>query len=76
MTTKRATERKKQLLNIRRSNILKTLRFVEIHLITGRFNQIRAHFSAINHPLLGDLKYGDRTLNEYLNVFSFMSSCR
>ncbi|MDR1065828.1 MAG: RluA family pseudouridine synthase [Clostridiales bacterium] len=31
---------------------------VEISLKTGRFHQIRAHFSAIGHPIAGDVKYG------------------
>ncbi len=30
---------------------------VEIHLQTGRFHQIRAQFSHIGHPLLGDRRY-------------------
>ncbi len=31
---------------------------VEVELITGKTHQIRAHFAHINHPLLGDGKYG------------------
>ena len=36
---------------------------LEIHLETGRTHQIRVHFSALRHPLVGDLTYGaDPTL--------------
>lgn len=31
---------------------------VDINLKTGRKNQIRVHFKSINHPVVGDVKYG------------------
>lgn len=34
---------------------------LKIHLKTGRPHQIRAQFSAIGHPIVGDVKYGART---------------
>lgn len=37
---------------------------LEIHLITGKTHQIRAHLAAQGHPLIGDYKYGDRKIND------------
>jgi 23S rRNA pseudouridine1911/1915/1917 synthase len=31
---------------------------VQVHLETGRTHQIRVHFSALHHPLVGDQQYG------------------
>lgn len=39
------------------------LSLVGINLITGRYNQIRAQFSAIGHPLVNDYKYQYRGRN-------------
>ena len=39
---------------------------LQVTLITGRSHQIRAHLSSIGHPILGDYKYGDKELNEYI----------
>jgi 23S rRNA pseudouridine1911/1915/1917 synthase len=42
---------------------------VEVHLETGRTHQIRVHFSALRHPLVGDLTYGaDPVLASRVNL--------
>ena len=39
---------------------------LDVHLLTGRTHQIRAHMSYIRHHVAGDIKYGDYKVN---NVF-------
>ena len=34
--------------------------YLEVHLITGRSHQIRAHLAYIGHPIMGDAKYNSR----------------
>lgn len=38
---------------------------LEINLITGRSHQIRGQLSALGHPIIGDMKYGDKKENRY-----------
>lgn len=38
---------------------------LEVHLITGRSHQIRAHLASIGHPIIGDIKYGDKAVNRH-----------
>ena len=39
---------------------------LEVELLTGRTHQIRVHMAYINHPVVGDSKYGDYELNKLL----------
>lgn len=50
------------------------LSLIEAELVTGRTHQIRAHFSSIGHPLLGDGKYGSNLLNDRYN-FTHQALC-
>jgi 23S rRNA pseudouridine955/2504/2580 synthase len=38
---------------------------LEVHLITGKSHQIRAHLASIGHPIAGDTKYGNQKFNSY-----------
>lgn len=44
--------------------VTKEYSLLEIHLITGKTHQIRAHLSSIGHPILGDNKYGNSSINK------------
>jgi 23S rRNA pseudouridine955/2504/2580 synthase len=42
----------------------KTTTLVEAKPYTGRTHQIRVHAQHVHHPIVGDEKYGDKTLNQ------------
>lgn len=42
------------------------LTLLKVHLLTGKSHQIRAHLAYINHPIAGDVKYGDNHFNQYV----------
>ena len=37
---------------------------LEVNIITGRYHQIRKHCTLLDHPIIGDEKYGDFTINK------------
>lgn len=52
----------------------KQITLLEVHLITGKAHQIRAHLASLGHPILGDYKYGDKKLNDqYKHQFQLQS---
>ena len=56
---------KKIVTKIKVLDTSKEYSLLEIELITGRTHQIRAHLASIDHPIIGDIKYGNRNVNKY-----------
>lgn len=41
----------------------KDVTLLDVDLITGKSHQIRAHLAHISHPIIGDMKYGEQSIN-------------
>lgn len=41
---------------------------VEVELVTGRTHQIRVHLANAGHPIIGDIKYGNRNVNARVDM--------
>lgn len=52
----------------------RTCTLLEVHLITGRTHQIRAHLASEKHPIIGDTKYGSQELNMQMKKKYHLSS--
>ena len=51
---------KRSITHVRPRSVGASATLVDLDLLTGRTHQIRAHLSAIGHPLVGDWLYGER----------------
>ena len=54
---------KKIITNIKPLKYSNGYTLLEIELITGRTHQIRGHLSSLGFPVIGDRKYGNRSVN-------------
>ena len=57
-STRKPGEGKQAITEYRVTERLPRATVVSVRLLTGRKNQIRAHFAEAGHPLLGDRRYG------------------
>ncbi len=57
---------KRAVTKYRRVRVIGDYSLVQVELITGRTHQIRVHFKAIGHPIVGDPLYGGGVSSPYI----------
>ena len=63
------TDGKPSITHYKALEFFPAVTLLEIELETGRTHQIRVHFSALRHPLVGDMTYGaDHTIANRLEI--------
>ena len=63
---------KSALTFVEKVKFYKDFTLVKVVILTGRTHQIRVHLSSVNHPIIGDSKYGDFKLNkEFKDRYNF-----
>ena len=58
--------------SILKKNIKKDYAILNVDIPTGKTHQIRAFFKYFSHPIIGDPKYGDNTINNKFKIYKQM----
>jgi 23S rRNA pseudouridine955/2504/2580 synthase len=58
----------KALTRFRRVEGDASVSLLSVELLTGRPHQARVHLASIGHPLIGDIKYGDKRINAEMRI--------
>ena len=65
---------KSALSIVEKSKFYGDFTLVNVQILTGRTHQIRVHLAYVNHPVIGDSKYGDFKINkEFKELYNYDS---